>query len=473
MQALRDRRAAWRPAIGSAAAGLVLAAGAVALTGPWDAGQRAAERDRATAADAERDSTEAERAGGTVPAAAPVLPPLDGAGTPLSPAAVERALAPLLADPALGEGAAGAVVDISTGTALYASDAGEGRAPASTVKSLTAVAALDALGPDHRLTTEAVWDAERERVVLVGGGDTTLTRDDLRGLAHRTARALAERDVETAGVAYDISRYPREQLHPIGEGNSNIATITPLQLNAGRTDDSTSGPAPRTADPAAEAAAVFAGLLADEGIGGGDGRPGRQTAPEDAQRLAVHRSAPLSVLVERMLTHSDNDLAEAVARAVAVDAGQPADFRGVDRALTARLDALGLPLDGVRLADASGLDRDGRVSAALLTRALALAADPQRPELRPALTGLPVAGFTGTLAGRYDGGGGEGGDGGAGLVRAKTGTLTGVNALAGTAVTAEGRVLAFAFLASDTRDAGAAEAALDAAATRLATCGCR
>ncbi|WP_253194738.1 D-alanyl-D-alanine carboxypeptidase/D-alanyl-D-alanine-endopeptidase [Streptomyces sp. MP131-18] len=455
-------------AIGSAAAGLAISAGAVALAGPWDAGQRTAERDQA--ADSERERADAERVAGTVPAAAPVLPPLDGgAGRPLSAAAVERTLAPLLEDPALGGHATGAVVDVATGEALYAVDARSGRAPASTTKSVTAITALDALGPEHRLTTEVVWDAENERVVLVGGGDTTLTAGNLEGLAARTAEALAAQDVRAARVAYDISRYPREQHHPIGAGNTNIATITPLQLNAGRTDGSTHGPAPRTADPAAEAARAFAGLLAEAGVDVQGRSPGRHTAPEDAEPLAVHRSAPLSSLVERMLTHSDNDLAEAIARATAIAGGEAADFRGVDRALTARLEKLGLPLGNVRIADASGLDRDGRLTAALLTRVLALAADPERPELRSALTGLPVAGFTGTLTGRYDGSGGAG----AGLVRAKTGTLTGVNTLAGTAATPDGRVLAFAFLASDTTSADGAQDALDTAAAALATCACR
>ncbi|MDT0341780.1 D-alanyl-D-alanine carboxypeptidase/D-alanyl-D-alanine endopeptidase [Streptomyces litchfieldiae] len=465
---LRQHRAAWRLAAGAAVTGLAVAAGAVALTGPWEGGQRAAERKRATAADADRDQSDTERIAGTVPAAEPVLAPLDGSGAELSAAAVERALESLLDNRALGGQATGSVVDLTTGTSLYSHEAGAGRTPASTVKIVTAVAALNALGPDHRLTTQAVWDADDERVVLVGGGDTTLTDANLRALARRAAEALSEQGVATARVGYDISRYPDEQVHPIGAGNDNIATITPLQLNAGRLDDSHHGPAARSADPAADAARAFADHLADAGIDV-KGDPAERTAPDDAERLASHRSAPLSSLVERMLTHSDNDLAEALARATAIATGHQADVRGVQRAVTAQLDELGLPLDRVRIADASGLDRDGRVTAALLTQALTAAADPERPALRPALTGLPVAGFTGTLAGRYD----ESAGAGAGVVRAKTGTLTGVNTLAGTAVTPDGRVLAFAFLASDTTNAEEAQTALDDAATALATCDCR
>jgi D-alanyl-D-alanine carboxypeptidase/D-alanyl-D-alanine-endopeptidase (penicillin-binding protein 4) len=467
-ESLRRHRAAWRLAVGSATTGLAVAASVVALAGPWDGGQRAAERDQAIALEAERDRTGTERFGSTVPAAEAVLAPLEGRGGDLSAAAVERALAPVLDTPALGEGAAGAVVDAATGTTLYAERAGSGRAPASTIKLITGVAALNALGPEHRLATEVVWDDEAGRAVLVGGGDPTLSDASLRGLAERAAEALAEQGVTRAKVGYDLSRYPGEEHHPIGAGNENIATITPLQVNEGRVDGSHHGPAPRTPDPAADAARAFAGHLADAGVEVA-GEPRRGAAPRGAESLATHRSAPLSSLVERMLTYSDNDLAEAIGRATALATGHEADFRGVGRAAVGQLRELGLPVDGVRISDASGLDRESRVTAELLTRVLVAAADPGRPALRPVLTGLPVAGFTGTLEGRF----GEPGAAGAGVVRAKTGTLTGVNTLAGTAVTPDGRVLVFAFLASDTTGAAGAQAALDEAATALATCACR
>lgn len=459
---VRRHRSVGRLAVGSAAAGLALAAGLVALSGPWDGGQRAAERDQATAADLARGQLPAERLAGTVPAAPAVLSPLDGSAAALSPQVLTRTLTPLLEADALGDAATASVVDVTSGTVLFERGVTKGRAPASTVKVVTAVAALDALGPDHRLTTRTVLEEEAGRVHLVGGGDTTLTASDLQGLADRTARALADEGVESVRVAYDVSAYATET-HPIGV-NDNIAPISPLQVNAGRLDDSTHGPAERSTDPAGDAAQAFAERLARAGVQV-EGRAGERTAPDSAEELAEHRSAPVASLVERMLTDSDNDLAEALARATALASDQPGTARGVSRALTERAGALGASLDSVRIVDASGLDRDGRVTAGLLTAMLATAADPARPELRSALTGLPVAGFTGTLSNRYADGEGAGG---AGVVRAKTGTLTGVNTLAGTATTAEGRVLAFAFMAADTRDAQAAQEALDTAASALA-----
>jgi D-alanyl-D-alanine carboxypeptidase/D-alanyl-D-alanine-endopeptidase (penicillin-binding protein 4) len=217
-------------------------------------------------------------------------------------------------------------------------------------------------------------------------------------------------------------------------------------------------------DPAAAATRAFAGFLQGHGIT--TTSPGPSKATNRAKTLATVSSPPLSTLVERMLTNSDNDIAEALARQTAVATGERPDFDGAGQAIRAQLRKLGLPLSGASFKDGSGLDRDDRLTADLLTALLLKAADPARPDLRPALTGLPVAGFTGTLTSRYT-------DGAAGIVRAKTGTLTGVNTLAGTVVTKDGRLLAFAFLATNTTSRPAAQSALDRAATAMAACGCR
>ena len=83
---------------------------------------------------------------------------------------------------------------------------------------------------------------------------------------------------------------------------------------------------------------------------------------------------------------------------------------------------------------------------------------------------LPVAGFSGTLTERYRV---PAARAAAGVVRAKTGTLTGVSALAGVVHDRSGALLAFAILADDAQATDDAEAALDAAVARLSACGCR
>ncbi|MFJ4524447.1 D-alanyl-D-alanine carboxypeptidase/D-alanyl-D-alanine-endopeptidase [Streptomyces sp. NPDC088810] len=469
----------WQYTAGAATAGLALAAGVVTVAGPWDAnGQRTAERDRAAAlersggADHGRSGTARAGAPRPAPSAAPVLAGLGGTASAVgtkkaapAPKDLSGLLGPLLDAPALHGPHAAAVVDVTTGAQLYGADAGQALTPASTTKIATAVAALSALGPDHRLTTRTALEPDTRELVLVGGGDPTLTahtRADgwasLRALAADTAEALGRRGIHKITLSYDTTLFTGPALHPIGV-NDNLAPVSALTADEGRTDGSASGPVTRVGDPAADATARFAGFLKDAGIT--TTSPGPSKASTRAENLATVSSPPLSALVERMLTNSDNDIAEALARHTALAGGQPASFDGGAEAIATQLRKLGLPMAGAAFHDGSGLDRDDRLTADLLTALLVKAGDPHRPGLRPVLTGLPVAGFTGTLSTRYT-------DGAAGVVRAKTGTLTGVNTLAGTVVDANGRLLAFAFLASDTTNALEAQAALDKAATALA-----
>ncbi|WP_415924257.1 D-alanyl-D-alanine carboxypeptidase/D-alanyl-D-alanine-endopeptidase [Streptomyces sp. AK08-02] len=476
----------WQYTAGAATAGLALTAGVVTAAGPWDAsGQRTAERDWAAVqegpggTDHGRNSGTSATSGTSAGAPAPapsapsVLAGLGSATGTLRAAPAGRALAavldPLLRNPALGARQTAAVVDIATGKRLYGLGAGEALVPASTTKIATAVAALSAMGADHRLTTRAALEPDTNELVLVGGGDPTLTaRTDpegwasLRTLADSTAAALKKRGVRQVTMSYDTTLYAGPELHPIGV-DGNLALVTALMADEARPDGSTSGTVTRVKEPAADAARTFAALLAKHGIR--TTSPGPSKATGRATTLAKVSSPPLSALVERMLTNSDNDLAEALARQTALATGVRPDFAGGARAIRTQLAKLGLPMSGARFADGSGLNRADLLTPNLLTALLAKAGDPSHPELRAALTGLPVAGFTGTLSARYT-------DGAAGVVRAKTGTLTGVNALAGTVVDRDGRLLAFAFLAADTTDRTAAQTALDRTATALAACGC-
>ncbi|MCX4676290.1 D-alanyl-D-alanine carboxypeptidase/D-alanyl-D-alanine-endopeptidase [Streptomyces sp. NBC_01433] len=456
----------WPLVAGSAVLGLVVAAGAVIAAGPWDSGQRKAERDRAAVG----DRTGGAHHGRTTPGGAdpaPSAPAVLGAlgstvprSAPEGASGLPETLAQLLDTPALGTRSTAVVIDTATGKQLYGHGATTPMTPASTVKIATAAAALSALGPDHRIATTVRASPDARTLTLVGGGDPTLDKAALRALAADTVRALRAKGVTSVKLAYDTSRYSGPALHPIGP-NENIAPVSALMVNEGRLDSTDRGPAPRTTDPAGDAARAFAGYLDDGGVATKSApRAGRPAAASEP--VATHRSAPLSSLVERALTNSDNDIAEALARQTALAAGEPADFKGSRRAVTAQLKRLKMPVTGARLADGSGLDRADRVTAGLLAALLARAADPDHPELRPVLTGLPVAGFSGTLGNRY-----SATDRGTGVIRAKTGTLTGVNALAGTVLDHQGRLLAFAFLASGTPSAAEAEPALDALATAL------
>src|SRR5690606_29520111 len=108
-----------------------------------------------------------------------------------------------------------AVADLSTGEVLYERDATTAMTPASTLKLLTAVAALDVLGPDRRFQTRVLEGQAPGEIVLVGGGDPMLTTEKprmsrptlLSELADRTAAALAEQGTTAVRLAVDTSLF--------------------------------------------------------------------------------------------------------------------------------------------------------------------------------------------------------------------------------------------------------------------------
>jgi D-alanyl-D-alanine carboxypeptidase/D-alanyl-D-alanine-endopeptidase (penicillin-binding protein 4) len=174
--------------------------------------------------------------------------------------------------------------------------------------------------------------------------------------------------------------------------------------------------------------------------------------------------------VEKLLTDSDDDIGEAMSRQVAMKLGRPPTFEGGGAAVHQALASLGLAA-GVDTVDGSGLSPLNRITPNALARLLAFASSStEHPELRTVMSGMPIAGFSGTLADRYSGGSAADGKG---LIRAKTGTLNGVNTLAGVVEDADGRLLAFAFMANRVQSPTVALAALDSLTAVLAGCGCR
>ncbi|MEV8327409.1 D-alanyl-D-alanine carboxypeptidase/D-alanyl-D-alanine-endopeptidase [Kitasatospora sp. NPDC056731] len=432
--------------------------------------------------------------GGARPAPAPgaVLATVEAGGAAAAPTAqgLQQALAAAVADKSLGT-VTFAVADAAGGQLLYGSGENTPGTPASTTKLATAIAALSLIPGDTRLTTRVVRGADPGTITLVGGGDPTLTAlpadqvqiggqaadadtapASLDALARQTAAALKAAGTTTVKLDYDLSMYAGNPQHKNHDAQ-NIALVVPLMADEGRVDPKSRDEAPaRVADPAGKAAESFAALLKAQGVAvDGTAKPAAAPAAPAATVLGRVDSPTVARLVERMLTTSDNQLAEAMARQAALAAGQPASFEGAATAVTRELAKLGVPMTGVSLNDGSGLHPGNAVPPAVLVQLLALAASDQHPALRPVLTGLPIAGFTGTLGKRY--GSGSGAAAAAGLIRAKTGTLSGVNTLAGTVVDADGRLLAFAVMTRTTAPADTARAAMDRIAARLATCGCR
>ncbi|MBP2417738.1 D-alanyl-D-alanine carboxypeptidase/D-alanyl-D-alanine-endopeptidase [Microlunatus capsulatus] len=368
------------------------------------------------------------------------------------------------------------VADLRTGEVLYRHRAGSPAIPASTTKLLTSAAALSLLGPEHVFTTDVVR-AGAGRIVLVGGGDPYLAgrtpadgapaAASLPALAAATATALRKAGTTEVTLGYDDSLFSGPAWNPRWPAGyaDQVTPVSALWVDEGRTAGVS--PGPRVEDPAGEAARAFAKALEKRGVE--VTRTREAEAPASAPRLARVTSPPLEQVVQRLLLASDNDAAEVLLRQVALAADAEGSTAAGTRAVRRTLDRLGVWPDDARLADGSGLARETRVPADALVDLLRLAADPDHPELRAVLTGLPVAGVEGSLRHRYTD---EASRAGRGLVRGKTGTLTGVHALAGYLRTQDGTQLAYAFLVNDATDDYAAKLWLDRVSAALSRCGC-
>ncbi|MFE6507036.1 D-alanyl-D-alanine carboxypeptidase/D-alanyl-D-alanine-endopeptidase [Nocardioides sp. NPDC057767] len=373
-------------------------------------------------------------------------------------AALERVMREMVGDKRLGRHLKAAIAPLE-GAPLVTHGTGAAT-PASVTKVLTSVAVLEAYGPERRFETSTTLQGST--VTLVGGGDASLTSNDLDALAVETARELGT--TKTVSLAYDDSLFTGPVLSPtwrrtyLGE---EVGGITALLVDHGGSQATG-----YSRDPSLQAAEQFKKALVKHGIKV-DGKPVRGT--KAGAQLAVRQGDTLREIVEYTLQHSDNQLAEVLARHVGLAAGEPT-FDGSTAAITATLKDLGVDTTGLVLRDGSGLSRQNRIPPTLLVSTLQTAASAKRPELAPATTGLPVAGWVGSLSRRFN----FDAEPGRGRVRAKTGTLTGVSGLSGIVVDARGTPFVVVLMADgfkpeqtlDVRDA------LDDAMASVATCRC-
>ncbi len=411
-----------------------------------------------------------------VPPPPAVAPPAEARAA--DPTKVRAALRSTLSAPALGGSVAVAVRDLGQDRDLV-SRGPASVTPASIMKLLTSAAVLSRWGGDHRFATTVVAAGPR-RVVLVGGGDPFLARTpptgetyperaDVATLAGLTARSLRAQGRTRVGVDYDASLFRGPALNPRWEPSylpdNVVSPISALWVDEGREP----GSFVRSDDPARDAAVEFARALRSRGITV-RGVPRPQVAPQVARELARVEGAPLAQVVEQVLQVSDNEGAEVLARQAALAVGRPGSSRAGARTVVETLETLGVDASGDTVLDGSGLARGDRLSPETVLGVLGAMADPDHPELGPMLAGLPVAGFSGSLALRFD----SGSRWGAGAVRAKTGTLAGVHGLAGVVTTRDGALLSFVAVADRARILRADEArtAIDRAAAALAGCRC-
>lgn len=392
-------------------------------------------------------------------------------------------VASFAADGRLGD-FVGAVVNASTGELLFDRAATTPARHGSVLKVLTAAAALRVLGPGYQLSTRVVAGPEPGQVVLVGGGDATLSAlapgqesvyrgaPKLADLAAQTVAAYAAANPDAPAITQVL--VDASYWNPADKWDSSWARseqtigyhseVTALQVDGDRQNPALDT-SPRSTDPVTRAGEAFALALVAAGNPGG--RPvGAPGAASGGAELALVRSQPVSVLIEKMLMNSDNTLAEMLARVVSKESGFDGSAASLTQAFAAALQPYGVPLDpGMVIRDGSGLSHLNAVSpqyyAQLMTKVAAGA------ENLPVLSaGLPVAGRSGSLASRFAGPAADA----RGAVAAKTGWIDTAYSLSGIVRAADGSTLTFAFSAIGNVD-GSARAALDQLTAAVYRCG--
>ena len=402
-----------------------------------------------------------------------ILPVADSATKP-TPDRLAATLAPLVADPNLGA-LTGRITDAITGAQLWAQGADVPMQPASTNKVLTTAAALLALDRDARLTTRVIASGQPGVVVLEGGGDPTLSaapagQDTWYKHAARIsdlADQVRRSGIDVTTVQVDISAYSGPTMAPGWDpadiDGGDIAPMEAVMLDGGRTQP-VSVDSWRSTTPALDAGRALAVALKVD--------PATVTVLpaglHAGQEIASVQSPPLIERLRQMMNESDNVMAESIGREVAAVQNRPQSFDGSVQAVLSQLDKAKIDTGNARLLDSSGLSVDDRLTAETLDGVVNAAAGSDQPNLRPLLDLLPIAGGSGTLSNRYLDT--DAGRAAAGYLRAKTGSLTGTNSLAGIVTDASGRVLTFAFISNNAGPTG--RTAIDALAAVLRSCGC-
>ena len=319
------------------------------------------------------------------------------------------------------------VYDLSGDSVYYTHNHRQMLRPASTMKLVTAITALDKLGGDYEYQTRLYYTGSisngtlKGNIYCVGGFDPTLTTDDVAVMAE-SIRAMGIDSISGLLVGDRLMKDAADY----GEGwcwDDDNPMLMPLSV--GRKDIFLK---------------TLVSELARQGVRtGGIQLQQRGNLPAGARRISVYSHA-ISVILERMLKVSDNFYAESMFYQTAAASGKrPAkasDAAAITRQLIKRL---GLGNNPYRIADGSGLSLYNYVSPELLTRLLRFAY--RRPAIyERLLPALPVAGVDGTLKQRMTSGSA------CRHVFAKTGTVTGVSSLAGYLTTADGRTFCFAIM---------------------------
>lgn len=378
----------------------------------------------------------------------------------------------------------GSVVNATTGEVLWDRQATRAVRTGSVLKVITAAAALATLGPDFRMTTRVVSGSTPGTVVLVGGGDATISRlpagqesiyrgaPKLSDLAAQTVAAYAAANPDAPGITslvLDSTFWnPADNWHETWNRDripaGFQAPATALMVDGDRNDPRAQTSA-RSEDPIARAGQWFAQALADAGNPAGVPTISRGAAV-GGTTLGQVQSQPVSVLIDQMLPNSDNTLGEMLARVVSKEIGLDGSTASLTQAITGSLNTYGVPTRDLIIKDGSGLATDNAVPALYMAQLFAVINKRDR-NLDIIMDALPVAGVSGTLSSRFTGPNAVA----RGNVTAKTGWLRSAYSLSGVIRAADGTPLTFAFYSVRTGIPESAKTAQDTLAAAMYTCG--
>ncbi len=370
------------------------------------------------------------------------------------------------------------VLNASTGEVLFDRAASVAARPASIMKLFTAAAALEQLGPDFTVTTRVYQDAsDPGKIYLVGAGDPTLTRTTSSGATvYRNAPKLTDlaRQVEKSTgeqiteIVLDSTLYGGESgdyqsvWDPRGITEGYMAPVAALMVDADRKDPQKQT-SPRSEDPIQRAGDWFKQVLGAQAI---DAQVSKGVATADAKQIAAVESAPISDWIPYMLRVSDNQLAEALARLVALDLNLAPEFSSLTPAIVKALANTGLTLTGLRLEDGSGLSKFNTLPPALANDLLVLV-NQGYGDFEIIESGMPVSGQSGSLSARFADEQADSHD----LIIAKTGWIRTGYTLAGFADAVDGTRLIFTVYNLGTSVSLANRAAMDDLVYAMFKCG--
>ncbi|MEX1323515.1 MAG: D-alanyl-D-alanine carboxypeptidase/D-alanyl-D-alanine-endopeptidase [Synechococcaceae cyanobacterium] len=298
------------------------------------------------------------------------------------------------------------------------------RVPASNQKLVSTAFALDQLGPDHRLSTR-LWQLPDGSFRLTGEGDPDLALPHLQRFAQLAVRSGGSSGTPGSVVRLELAEEPSQAWWPSGWNPDDRyyaygAPITRLAVTSNAIQDAVLNPPSRLQTLLQRSIAQQGGQAQLRLVSS------RSPLPDGAVLLYEQPSAPMHNLLSLANTESHNFTAEVLMR----QAADTWDLGQAQQRTTAWLMTQGLPLQGVRISDGSGLDRSNRLTSHFLA-ALLLRMD-QHPYARNYLASMAVAGQRGTLRNLYTDPDLQG------RFYGKTGTLRGVRSISGVLLTSDG-----------------------------------